>query len=135
MPTIRLEKTYNVPKEAVWKHLVNDELLGKWCMPCTGFVLEKGQKFDFNIPPNAFFSGVFNNTLMDFDEFSHLSYKCTSTKPKLDTTVKWVLSETGGKTTLTLEHGGFNPSQFMTKAMLKSGWKKMMNQHLEAELC
>ena len=135
MSTIYLERTYNAPKEAVWKYLIDDELLGKWCMPCTGFALEKGQKFDFNIAPNTFFSGTFNNTLEDFENFLHLSYKCTSTKPKLDTIVKWTLLETDGKTTLKLEHSGFKSTQFATKAMLKSGWEKMMNQHLEAELC
>ena len=134
MAVIKLTKTYNAPKEAVWKHLVDDELLSKWCMPCNGFALEVGQKFDFNIPPNAFFGGVFNNTVADFSEFSYLSYKCTAHKPKLDTMVKWELTETDGKTTLSLEHSGFRGSQFMTKVMLKSGWKKMMDKHLEAVL-
>ncbi|MCL2235148.1 MAG: SRPBCC domain-containing protein [Defluviitaleaceae bacterium] len=131
---IKLTKTYNASKEAVWKHLVDDELLSGWCMPCKGFALEIGQKFDFNIKPNAFFSGIFNNTVTDFKEFAHLSYRCTSSKPKLYTIVKWELNETDGKTTLSLEHSGFRGSQFLTKAMLRSGWKKMMDKHLEAVL-
>jgi len=40
MSTIKLEKTYHAPKEAVWEYLINDELLSSWCMPCEGFELE-----------------------------------------------------------------------------------------------
>jgi len=134
MSVINLTKTYPAPKSVVWEHLIKDELLSSWCMPSTGFALEKGQNFTFNIPSNIFFSGVFNNTVLDFKDETFLSYKCTSTKPKLDTVVKWSLVETAGKTTLSLEHSGFRASQWLTKIMLKSGWSKMMNAHLHDKL-
>jgi len=130
MSSIILEKTYPVPKEAVWEHLVKDELLSSWCMPSKGFALEKGQKFEFNIPKNIFFSGTFNNKVMDFNDGAFLSYQCTSAKPKLDTIVKWTLAEKNGGTKLALEHSGFKGAQWLTKIMLASGWKKMMNEHL-----
>ena len=134
MSVIRLEKIYPVPKEAVWEYLIKDELLSLWCMPSNGFALEKGQKFDFNIPSNIFFSGIFHNKVMDFQSETFLSYQCTSTKPKLDTIVKWTLTEKNGKTKLTLEHSGFKGTQWLTKIMLASGWRKMMNSHLYDKL-
>ncbi|MCL2840440.1 MAG: SRPBCC domain-containing protein [Defluviitaleaceae bacterium] len=130
MSSIRLEKTYPVPKDAVWAYLIKDELLTSWCMPTKGFVLEKGQGFVFNIPPNIFFSGTFHNTVIDFEDGALLSYKCTATKPKLDTIVKWTLIEKNSTTQLALEHSGFKSTQWLTKIMLKSGWKKMMYSHL-----
>jgi len=134
MSVINVTKTYPAPKSVVWEHLIKDELLSAWCMPSTGFALEKGQHFTFNIPSNIFFSGVFNNTVLDYKNETFLSYKCTSTKPKLDTVVKWSLVETAGKTTLSLEHSGFRTTQWLTKIMLKSGWRKMMNAHLHDKL-
>jgi len=134
MSVIRLEKTYPAPKEVVWEYLVTDELLSSWCMPSKGFSLVKGQKFDFNIPPNIFFSGTFHNTVLEFSDGAFLSYQCTTTKPKLDTVIKWTLTEQGDKTKLGLEHSGFKTSQWLTKIMLKSGWEKMMYSHLHEKL-
>jgi uncharacterized protein YndB with AHSA1/START domain len=134
MSVIRIEKAYPVPKEAVWKHLIKDELLSLWCMPSKGFALEKGQRFEFNIPSNIFFSGTFQNEVKDFSNGEFLSYKCTSTKPKLDTIVKWTLAEANGETKLAIEHSGFKGSQWLTKTMLASGWRKMMNVHLLEKL-
>jgi len=134
MATITLEKKYPVSREKVWTHLVNDELLSAWCMPSNGFALEKGQEFVFKIDPNAFFDGTFYNKVIDFDEYNSLMYQCIAKKPVLDTTVKWILKEQDEETTLILEHSGFKSSDFLTKAMLKSGWKKMMNEHLHDAL-
>jgi len=134
MSIIKLEKTYPVPKEVLWEYLIRDELLSSWCMPSKGFALEKGQRFEFNIPKNMFFSGIFNNKVMDFHNGEFLSYQCTATKPKLDTIVKWTITERYGETKLALEHSGFKRSQWLTKIMLAAGWKKMMNEHLYEKL-
>jgi len=130
MVTIILEKKYPVSKEKVWEHLIKDELLTSWCMPTSGFALEKGQEFVFQIDANAFFDGTFYNKVIDYDKYKFLVYQCIAKKPVLDTVVKWTLVEQNDETTLTLEHSGFKGSKFMTKLMLKSGWKKMMNDHL-----
>jgi len=134
MSIIKLEKTYPVPKEVLWEYLIRDELLSSWCMPSKGFALAKGQKFEFNIPKNIFFSGTFGNKVMDFHDEEFLSYQCTATKPKLDTIVKWTLIEKSDETKLVLEHSGFKKSQWLTKIMLTTGWKKMMNGHLYEKL-
>jgi len=134
MSVIKLEKTYPAPKEAVWAHLINDELLSSWCMPCNNFALEQGREFVFEIPSNVFFDGTFYNKVMDYSENDFLSYKCESKKPKLDTVVSWTLTESGSETKLTLEHSGFRGSQWLTKIMLAAGWKKMMNTHLYEKL-
>jgi uncharacterized protein YndB with AHSA1/START domain len=134
MSVIKLEKSYPVPKEVIWEYLIKDELLSSWCMPSKGFALEKGQKFCFNIQPNIFFSGTFNNIVMDFTDGAFLTYQCTSAKPKLDTIFKWTLTEQNGETRLILEHSGFKKSQWITKIMLASGWKKMMNEHLYSRI-
>ena len=134
MPTIKIEKIYLAPKEALWEYLIKDELLSSWCMPSKGFVLQKGQTFEFNIAKNIFFSGTFNNTVTDYSEYKFLSYQCLATKPNLNTTVKWTLSEENGKTKLSLEHSGFKTYQWLTKMMLTTGWKKMMEYHLYEKL-
>jgi len=134
MSAIKLEKNYPVFKEAVWVHLINDELLSSWCMPCNNFLLERGQEFEFKIPPNIFFDGTFYNKVMDYSENVFLSYRCIAKKPKIDTVVSWTLSESRSKTNLTLEHSGFKGSQWLTKIMLAAGWKKMMNSHLHEKL-
>ena len=134
MSVIKLEKTYPVPKETLWEHLINNELLSSWCMPTKGFVLGKGQDFVFEIPSNIFFDGTFYNRVMDYSENSFLTYHCKAKKPKLDTVVRWTLTESGGKTKLALEHSGFKGSQWLTKIMLTGGWKKMMNAHLYDKL-
>jgi uncharacterized protein YndB with AHSA1/START domain len=103
-------------------------------MPSNGFALSRGQSFVFTISSNIFFDGTFSNKIMDYSENEFLSYQCASKKPKLDTVVRWTLTESGGKTKLTLEHSGFRTSQWLTKAMLTSGWKKMMNSHLYHKL-
>ena len=134
MSTIKLEKSYPVPKKAVWEYLVKDELLSSWCMPAKGFTLQKGQDFVFEITPNIFFGGTFYNKVTDFKENVFLSYQCIAKKPKLDTIVRWTLAESGGETKLTLEHSGFSGSQWLIKIMLASGWKKMMHSHLYNKL-
>ena len=134
MAAIKLEKRYPISKEKVWTYLVNDELLSSWCMPCNGFALEKGQEFVFEIDANAFFDGTFYNKMTEFEEQNFLVYQCIAKKPALDTIVKWTLTEQDGETILMLEHSGFKRSDFMTKAMLKGGWKKMMNEHLYDKL-
>ena len=134
MATIKLEKQYPVSKQKVWEYLVKDELLTSWCMPSKGFFLEKEQEFIFEIDANAFFDGTFYNKVTDFDEYNFLTYKCIAKKPVLGTVVKWTLTEQNGETTLALKHSGFKGSDFMTKTMLKGGWKKMMNDHLYNKL-
>ena len=134
MPKIKLEATYAAPKEKVWEHLVKDELLSLWCMPCDGLELKKGKRFTFSIPKNAFFDGTFYNEVKDFEEFEELEYKCKAKKPKLSTTVEWKLKEKDGQTRLKLEHEGFKPHQILTMLMLKAGWKKMMNSSLREKL-
>jgi len=47
-----------------------------------------------------------------------------SAKPKLDTVVKWTLTEAVGETTLALEHSSFRGSQWLIKIMLAAGWKR-----------
>ncbi|MCL2573851.1 MAG: SRPBCC domain-containing protein [Defluviitaleaceae bacterium] len=130
MSAIKLEKVYPTTKDAVWAYLVKDELLSSWCMPTKGFALEPGEDFVFEMSASAFWDGVFYNTVTDFDEHKFLSYKCTAKKPRLETMVKWTLTEQEGKTKLTLEHSGFKGKDWLTKIMLKSGWKKMMDEHL-----
>jgi uncharacterized protein YndB with AHSA1/START domain len=134
MSIIRLEETYPAPKETVWAYLINDELLSSWCMPTRDFALEKGQEFVFTIPSNVFFDGTFYNKVMDYSDNAFLSYRCIAKKPRLDTVVKWTLIEKGSETKLALEHSGFKASQWLTKIMLTSGWKKMMNSHLYGKL-
>ena len=130
MGTIQIEKAYATTKEVIWDFLTQDTLLSSWCMPTKGFELGKDTKFVFEIKPNIFFGGTFHNTLIDFEHGVFLSYQCASTKPKLDTIVKWMLVEKDGETILSLEHSGFKASQWLTKIMLTSGWKKMMHEHL-----
>jgi len=127
-------KSYPVSKGVVWAHLINDELMSEWCMPCKGFALKKGQEFVFEIAPSVFFGGIFYNKILDFNEGEFLSYECAAAKPKLTTVVKWMLAEEGGETKLILEHSGFMGSQWLTKMMLAGGWKKMMNKHLHDKL-
>ena len=134
MSTIKLEKKYPVSKVKVWEHLIKDELLTSWCMPSSGFALEVGQEFVFQIEANAFFDGTFYNKVTGYDEHKFLAYQCIAKKPVLDTVVKWTLAEQNGETLLKLEHSGFKGSDFMIKAMLKSGWRKMMNDHLHNAL-
>ena len=131
---IRLEKSYPAPKEVVWDHLVNDELLSAWCMPTKGFALEKGQDFIFETKSSVFFGGTFYNSVLDFSEGKFLLYRCAATKPELETIVKWVLTEENSETKLMLEHSGFKKLQWLTKMALAAGWKRMMNEHLYDKL-
>jgi len=130
MSAITLQATYPAPKEAVWAYLVNNELLGKWCMPAKDFALAPGQCFTFESQPSPFWDGRFYNTVIDFEAHERLSYQCVAKKPALDTTVTWTLTEQDGKTTLALEHSGFQGSDWLTKKMLAGGWKKMMCTNL-----
>ena len=62
--------------------------------------------------------------MVEFDDDVRLSYRCMSAKPKLDTVVKWTLTEAVGETTLALEHSSFRGSQWLIKIMLAAGWKR-----------
>ena len=134
MSVIRLEKTYPVPKESVWSFLVNNELLSSWCMPTKGFALAKGQTFSFEMKPSIFWDGKFHNKVMDYEEFSFLTYECISNRPSMTTVVKWMLTEENGKTKLSLEHSGFKGKDLLTKIMLTGGWRTMINTHLYEKL-
>ena len=130
---IKLSKTYPVSKEALWAYLIEDELLSSWCMPSKGFALQRGREFTFEMRPSLFWDGKFHNTVTGFKPYGFLTYDCIMKRPSIRTTVKWTLTQEDGKTTLELEHDGFK-GKWITKIMLTSGWKKMLNRHLYNKL-
>ena len=128
MASIRLSAAYPVSRDAVWKHLTDDALLGLWCMSSEGFALEKGRKFELRGEPSRFWDGVFHNTVIYYDPQAFLSYRCESRVPALDTVVTWKLVGTKDYTELSLEHSGFRPVKDMfVRQALASGWKRMLD--------
>ena len=82
MATIKPAQVYDAPKSRVWEYLTNDALPGLLCMPSENFSPEKGQRFKFRNPPSKFWDGVFDNTVIDQEAPSFLSYRCQSGKPR-----------------------------------------------------
>ena len=134
MSAIVIERVYPAAKEVLWQWLTEDERLSQWSMKCQGFVLEIGNVFIFETPSNPIWGGILKNTLIEFEMYELLVYTCQTTKPVLDTRVKWELTEAEEGTKLRLTHGGFTMKQFMNQAMLNNEWKRMIHEFLPEKL-
>ena len=131
MGTIRKSVDLAFPLVMVWDTLTNSDDLAKWLMP-NDFKPELGHKFTFQTDPAPGFDGTVHSEVLEIVAPTRLviAWKAGS----LDTTVTFVLQETATGTRLDLIHDGFALRQLPTRAILSTGWGRILRKKLPAHL-
>lgn len=120
--TIRLERSFPHPKEAVWAALTTPELLARWWAPG-------------DIAPV-----VGHRFTMDMGAWGQQQCEVTAVEPgesitfvfaegALDTTITWTLETVDAGTTLHFEHAGFNLDSPMGRQAIEgmgNGWPGLL---------
>jgi uncharacterized protein YndB with AHSA1/START domain len=122
--------------QLVWRALTDPVLLGRWLMD-NDFEPIVGHHFTFSTRPVPAqgFTGVIDCEVLELDPPRRLKISWAS--GHLDTTVEWRLEVEGRGTRLFLKHDGFDetdPVQAATLKTLGGGWRGHMVSRLRAVL-
>ncbi|QHZ48507.1 metalloregulator ArsR/SmtB family transcription factor [Bacillus sp. NSP9.1] len=116
--TVSHDFTFESPIEKVWLALTDADTLAKWIMP-NDFKPVVGHQFQFR---NEQWNLIIDSEVLEIDEPYKLSY--TWVGGGINTTVTWTLKHEEGKTSLHLEHTGFEKEDQAFNGA-KFGWAKM----------
>ena len=119
------------PPEKVWRALTEPELLARWLLPVTGFVLEPGTTFRFQADPQEGWDGRVDGQMLEVDPTRRLRYRWVV--GELDTVVTFSLSATASGTRMTMIQTGFKEGQKRNWGGARYGWR-MMGEKLEGLL-
>lgn len=123
-PQIKIDTYIEARPAEVWEAITDKILISQWLMetdvePIVGF---KGY---FKMPPMPGFNGHITATVLQVEKNRLFIYTWQGGWMKKPTTVKFILSEKGNGTLLTLEHTGFEGLLGnLLKKMMSGGWKK-----------
>ncbi len=130
-PQIYIQRVYKHNIAKVWDALTSKEALSTWLMP-TDFTLEENATFQFTTKPQGSFDGIINCQIIQSQAPNTLIYSWDNSSFKAPTTVEWNLKAISEEETLlTLSHNGFKGfNGWITKQILKMGWKKLLSKKL-----
>ena len=131
MGTIRKSVDLDFPRLMVWETLINPQDLAVWLMP-NDFKPEVGHKFTFQTDPAPGFDGIVHAEVLELEAPQRLviAWKAGN----LDTTVAFTLTETPKGTRMELVHDGFALRQLPVRALLSTGWGRILRKTLPAHL-
>ena len=129
---LKFEAEYPHPPEKVWRALTDSKAIAQWLMP-NDFEPRLGHKFMFTSTPQPGWDGKTYCEVIELDPPRTLAY--TWRGGPIDTVVRWRLEPTAAGTRITLEHTGFRGIKaLMVSAIMGSGWKGIVHQHILAVL-
>ena len=131
MGTIRKTVELAHPRAMVWETLVDPGALAIWLMP-NDFEPTVGHAFTFRTDPAPGFDGTVYSEVLELEPPSRLVIAWRT--GGLDTTVAFTLSETRDGTRLDLVHDGFALRQLPVRAILSTGWSRILRRKLPAVL-
>lgn len=130
--TVRKDRFYAHPREAVWAALTDPRALAEWLMPNT-FRPEVGAHFQFGTDPAPMCGDGRTDCRVEvLDPPSRMvwSWACHARGGRVLTpmTVEWTLADEPGGTRLTLTHSGLEHIPVLWRFMMNAGWGMMMKR-------
>lgn len=131
-PQILIKRTYAHNIQKIWEAITTKEALSEWLMETQDFSLQQDAKFQFRTKPQGNFDGIIDCQVLSIDPPNTFVYSWNNASFKKSTTVQWQLRALNDhETMLTLSHSGFEGfSGWITKQILRSGWKKLLSKKL-----
>lgn len=121
-----IEKTYDAPREKVWKAITNSEEMKQWYFDIPGFVPEIGFEFQFVAGPNENRQYKHLCKITDVVEDEKLAYNWRYEGFEGDTQVTFELFSEGQLTRIKLTHEGLEtfPSNLpdFSRESFAEGW-------------
>lgn len=125
------------PPERVWRALVDPALLAEWLMP-NDIQPVIGHRFTFRAQPIGDWDGVVRCQVLEVQPNKLLRYSWigggANPAMRLETTVTWTLTPSGGGTTLRLEHAGFSAANAFAYDNMGKGWRGKLAERLQQVL-
>lgn len=133
---IVVDEVFPHSRAALWRVLTTGELIARWMMEPKGFAPEVGTKFTFQTTPAGAWDGTIHCEVLDVRPLERFSYSWTGGDAansgygsRLNTIVRWILSDSEGGTRLQLRHSGFElPRNDTAYTNLGKGWKVCMER-------
>ena len=123
------ERIYPHARDKVWRALSEPQLIARWLMPVEDFAPEVGQKFRFVTEPAPGFDGIVHCEVLAVEPPQMLRFSWRG--GPIDTIVTFRLEEATGGTRLIFEQAGFRGFKaWLTRTILKAGFKKMYAKRL-----
>ena len=131
--SIRIQRSYPYPVEAVWSALTDPAQLADWLMP-NDFRAEPGHRFTFRTKPRPGFDGVVHCEVLEIAAPRRLRYSWRGGPMREPSTVTWDLSATPTGCRLLLEHTNLaqNPYSWFVGRTLRLGWGGLLRRKLPA---
>lgn len=156
--TIVIERLLPRSRERVWNALTDRTILGKWFME-TDFEPEVGRAFTFRMKPQRGWDGVTHCEVIELSPMRSIAYTyrgaatgektiaCAGVRSdavksagkgfmtKLDTVLRFTLSDEGPHTRLRLEQSGFEgPKLVLVSFIMQMGWNRSVLPRLATAL-
>jgi len=126
MKGIHLERIYPHPVECLWEAIATSSGLAAWLMPNT-FSPVVGHRFQFRWKKMPGWRGVVDCEVTALTPKQLLSFRWQGEERHRPTQVTLRLEAVSGGTKLVLDHDGFRGfGGFVSRAMMKGGWKSRM---------
>jgi uncharacterized protein YndB with AHSA1/START domain len=133
---IVVDEVFPHTPEVVWKTLTTAELMGRWLMMPTGFEPTKGKHFTFQTTPAGEWDGVIHCQVLEVTPNERLVYAWKGGHDanagygaRLETVVKWTLTQVDSGTRIRLVHSGFRtPKNDSAFKKMSEGWPKVVQR-------
>jgi uncharacterized protein YndB with AHSA1/START domain len=131
--TIRIQREYPYPVEAVWSALVDPAQLAEWLMP-NDFRPAVGHRFTFRTKPRPGFDGVVHCEVLALDAPDLLRYSWRGGPMTEPSVVTWELSATAAGCRVVLRHENLaqNLYSWFVGRTLRLGWADLLRRKLPA---
>ncbi len=130
--SIKVDREYDAPVEAVWAALTDNEDLSEWLKPCK-FEPILGYDFEFRTKPSPGFDGIVSCKVLEIINQQFLSFSWSGGSLQ-NTVVSFRISPLpNNRTRLQFEHSGFEGliNKLIVRRILASGWKhKILKNYL-----
>jgi uncharacterized protein YndB with AHSA1/START domain len=130
--TLKIDLAWDLPHppSKVWRALTDPELVAQWLMQ-TDLKLEKGRRCTFKAEPTAWWDGIVQSKVIEFELERKLVLGWGGGPVGLESRVTWTLTPTASGTHLALEHTGFKADQPQAYGGAKFGWERNVNERMK----
>jgi uncharacterized protein YndB with AHSA1/START domain len=135
MKGIHVERIYPHPIERVWEAVATARGLSAWLMP-NDFEPRVGHRFTLRWKKSPGWRGFVECEVLELEPLRRLVFSWVGNPDQKPLTVTFTLEPVGEGTRLVLDHEGFvGLGGFISKMMMKNGWRKgMFGKRLPAAL-
>jgi uncharacterized protein YndB with AHSA1/START domain len=134
---IHLEEWYPHPRSKAWRAITEPALLEKWLMRPEGFALAVGTRFKlFEVGEHRGWRGFAECEVLAVDPRRLFRISWVGDEKHKPQTVTFALFDEGAGTRLKVDHEGFEGlgGFVLSRFILRSGWKKMLQERLPRAL-